>query len=155
MWLRRVQETPPPLPFPPTRDEWMVFTSKTMESSWVKCRKWKEIFEREWRVTLKRQKLLSWSKGEILNRMIDPISVSRRREMANSLLCTKCKKWIHSVWHKSLFVQDTRTKLKGEWEPTEKLCNEAQTVNEFCHLGVNVRQWYCKDKTWQREFREC
>jgi len=41
------------------------------------------------------QKLKSGSEGERPNGKIDPSGICGKRVMANSLLCTKCGKWIH------------------------------------------------------------
>jgi len=39
--------------------------------------------------------MVSGSEGERINSKIDPCGICGKREMAKSLLCTKCGKWIH------------------------------------------------------------
>ena len=64
--------------------------------------------------------------------------------MANSVLCTKCGSWVHCKCAKikrvtaRLAMYFVCSKCKGMMEGTmdsiEKLCDEVETVNEFCFL---------------------
>ena len=48
------------------------------------------------RVNLKKTKVMeSEHEGELARSKIDPCGVSRKRVMANSILCMKCMRWIH------------------------------------------------------------
>ena len=68
--------------------------------------------------------------------------------MANSVLCTKCGKWVHGRCAKikrviaSLAMHFVCSRCQGLMEGTvdsiKKLCDEEETVNEFCYLGVRL-----------------
>ena len=75
--------------------------------------KWKEAFERKGlTVNLKKTKVMvSGSKGEVLRSKADPYSKCGKRVMANSVICTKCGKWVHGKCSKMKRV--TLTPAKG------------------------------------------
>ena len=75
----------------------LVLTSESLEELQEKFRKWKEAFESKgMKVNLGKTKMMvSGSEGERLNSKIDPCGICGKRVMANSLLRTKCAKWIH------------------------------------------------------------
>ena len=92
--------------------------------------------------------------------------------MANSVLCTKCGNWVHGKCAKikraaaRLATHFVCSKCKGIMERTmdliDKLCNEVETVNEFCCLkdrlnasgGCEVAVTARVKIDWVR-FREC
>ena len=75
----------------------LALMSESMENLKEKFLKWKEAFESKWlKVNLIKTKvILSSSKGEVLKSKVDPPAKSGKRVMANSVMCTKCGKWIH------------------------------------------------------------
>ena len=92
--------------------------------------------------------------------------------MANLVLCTKCGNWVHGKCAKikrataRLAMHFVCLKCKGIMEGTmdsiEKLCDEVETVNRFCHLGDRLNaSGGCKVEvtatvriSWVR-FRKC
>ena len=89
--------------------------------------------------------MVSGSEGELFKSKIDPCGVCGRRLMANSVLCTKCRNWVHSRCGKMkraiarLVMHFVCLKCRGIIEGTvdliKMLCNEVKTVNGFCYLG--------------------
>ena len=89
--------------------------------------------------------MVSGSEGEPYKSKIDPCGVCGKRVMANSVLCTKCGRWVHGKCAKikrataTLAMHFVCSKCKGIMEGTmdsiEKLCDEVETVNGFCYLG--------------------
>ena len=75
----------------------LVLTSKTMEGLRETFWKWKEAFEsRGLKVNLRKTKVVvSGAEGEVTVSRIDPCGICGKRVMANSVLCVKCRKWIH------------------------------------------------------------
>ena len=62
-------------------------------------------------MNLKKTKvIMSGSKGEILKRKVDPCAKCSKRVMENSVMCTKCCKWIHGRCAKMKRVTSTLTK---------------------------------------------
>ena len=65
--------------------------------------------------------------------------------MANLVLCTKCRNWVHGKCAKikkattRLAMHFVCSKCKGIMEEmvnsVEKFCDEVETVNRFCYLG--------------------
>ena len=83
------------------------------------------------------------SEGEILQSKMDPCGVCGKRVMSNSLLCTKCNKWIHGRCAKvrkvtshlaRAFVCQSCEKGNCQGSPTEEMGNGIKTVNGFCYL---------------------
>ena len=92
--------------------------------------------------------------------------------MANSVLCTKCRSWVQGRCSKikrattRLAIHFICLKYKGIMEEMvdliEKLCNEVETVNEFCYLGDRLNSsGGCEPAVTARvrigwvRFREC
>ena len=142
--------------------DYLVLISETTENLWEKFWKSKEVFESKgMKVKLGKTKMkVNMSKGEIPNSKTDPCGECRR-VMRLTRCCVqnvrnywfkedgrKGRGW-PTVWKKTLFVQDARTKLKIEnFEPVEKLCNKVQIVNTFCCFGDRLRfecQWWMCD----------
>ena len=75
----------------------LVLMSESRENLKEKFLKWKEAFESmRLKVNLKKTKVLvSGSKGEVLKSKVDPCAKYGKRIMANSVMCTKCGKWVH------------------------------------------------------------
>ena len=72
----------------------LVLTSETMEGLREKFWKWKEAFKSK--VNLGKTKVVvSGAEGELTVSKIDPCGICGKRVMANSVLCVKCRKWIH------------------------------------------------------------
>ena len=68
-----------------------------MEGLREKFWKWKEAFESKGlKVNLGKTKVVvSGAEGEVTVRKVDPCGICGKRVMANSVLCVKCRKWIH------------------------------------------------------------
>ena len=72
----------------------LILTSETMEGLREKFWKWKEAFESKGlKVNLGKTKVVvSGAEREV---KVDPCGICGKRVMANSVLCVKCRKWIH------------------------------------------------------------
>ena len=125
----------------------LVLTSETIEGLREKFQKWKQAFESKGlKVNLGKTKMLvSGMEGEVSESKIDPCGVCGKRVMTNSVVCTTCNKWIHGRCAKVKrvtpklardFVCGQCKKRDGRMvEPVEKLCDDVDTVKEFCYLG--------------------
>jgi len=71
----------------------LVLTDESMEGLRERFWKWKEAFESKGlKVNLGKTKVVvSGAEGEVTVSKVDPW----KRVMANSVLCVKCRKWIH------------------------------------------------------------
>ena len=75
--------------------------------------------------------MVSGSREEIMKSIVDPCAKGEQKVMANSVLCTKCGKWVHGRCSKMKGVTSTLVKcfvcercveaIKGRVEPAEKL----------------------------------
>ena len=83
------------------------------------------------KVNLKKTKVMvSGLKGEVLMIVVDPCAKSGKRMMANSVMCTKCGKWVHgrrpkmkrviSLWQKILFVNYVLKQWMELWSQANK-----------------------------------
>ena len=99
------------------------------------------------KVNLKKTKVMvSGSKGEILKSKFDPCAKCGKRVMANSMMCTKCSKWVlgrcakmkrmTSTLAKGFVCElcvDTKERIV---EPDEEIFFEqVDFVKSFCYLG--------------------
>ena len=75
----------------------LVLTNETMEGLREKFSKWKEAFESKGlKVNLRKTKVVvSGAEGEGTVSKEDPCGICGKRVMANSVMCVKCRKWIH------------------------------------------------------------
>lgn len=75
----------------------LVLASETMERLREKFWKWKEAFESKGlKVNLgKTKEVVSGAEGEVTMSKVDPCGICGKEVMANSVLCVKCRKWIH------------------------------------------------------------
>ena len=100
------------------------------------------------KVNLKKTKVMaSGSKGEVLKSKVDPCAKWGNRVMANSMMCTKCCKWVHGRCTKMKRVTLTLAKdfvcelcvytKEGVVEPGEELSffDRVDFVKSFCYLG--------------------
>ena len=109
-----------------------VSMSESMENLKEKF-EWKEVFESKGlKVNLKKTKVIvSGSKSEVLKSKVDPCAKCGKRVMANSVMCTKCCKWVHGRCAKMKRVTSTLAKCfacelcvytkEGIVEPGEEL----------------------------------
>ena len=90
----------------------LVLMSESMENLKEKFLKWKEVFESKGlKVDLKKTKVMvNGSKGEVFKSIVDPCAKCSKRVMANSVMCTKCGKWIHGKCAKMKRVTSTLAK---------------------------------------------
>ena len=89
--------------------------------------------------------VVSGAEGEVTVSKIDPCGICGKQVMVTSVLCLKCKKWIHGRCAKVkrvtprlgeiLCVEDARSKLM---DLLEELCEEVETVRGFGYLGDRV-----------------
>ena len=91
--------------------------------------------------------MVSGSKGEKLKSKVDPCAKCSKRVMANSMICTKCGKWVHGRCAKIKRMTSTLEKgfvcelridaTKGIVEPSEDLSffDQVDLVKSFCYLG--------------------
>ena len=75
----------------------LVLMSETMEGQREKFWKWKGAFESKGlKVNLGKTKVVvGGAEGEVSVSKVDPCGICGKRVMANSMLCVKCRKWIH------------------------------------------------------------
>ena len=106
----------------------LVLMSESMENLKEKLLKWKKAFESK---GLKETKVMvSGSKGEVLKSKGDPCAKCGKRVMANLMVFTKCRKWIHgrcaktkrmtSHWQKILFVNYVFIQKKELWNQVKE-----------------------------------
>ena len=92
--------------------------------------------------------VVSGAEGEVTMSKVDPCGICGKRVMANSLLCVKCRKWIHGRCTKVKrvtlmlgrdFVCGTCKKQADRFmDSVEELCEEVETVRGFCYLEDRV-----------------
>ena len=83
--------------------------------------------------------------GEAPKSRIDSCGVCNGRVMANSVLCTICKKLIHGgcvkikrvipKMTKGFVCKKCRKSSEERVKPIKTICKQLETVNEFCYLG--------------------
>ena len=96
------------------------------------------------KVNTRKKVMTSGSEGELFRSKIDSCGVCEIRVMASSVLCTKCKNWVHVRFAQikrataRLAMHFVFSKCRGIMQGTvisiEKLCHEVETVNRFCYL---------------------
>ena len=93
--------------------------------------------------------MMSGLKGEVLQSKIDPYAKCSKREMENSMMCTKCNKWVYDRSAKMKRVTTTLAKgfvcrqcAKRIKEPHKKILFFVEACVEFLLLGGQVDcQW--------------
>jgi len=107
----------------------LVLTSETMEGLREKFWKWKEAFESKGlKVNLGKTKVVvSGAGGEVTVSKVDPSGICGMQVMANSVLCVKCRKWIHGRCVKMCEMQEMdpwkmRESKEGDPEVGERFC---------------------------------
>ena len=130
----------------------LVLMSETIKGLRNKFFDWKEVFESKiLKVNIGRTKVMvrgGISKDGLSKNRADRCGVSSLRVKANSVLCVKCGKWIHS---RCAGVKRITQKFSGNFacrkcegnigeavEQEEKICDEVETVREFTYLGDSV-----------------
>ena len=132
------------------RTDDLILTSETIKGLREKFWKWKEAFESKGlKVNLGKAKVVvSGAEGEVTVSKIDPCGICGKRVRVNSVLCVKCRKWIHGRCAKVKrvtlrlgrdFVCGRCKKQADEFmDSVEELCEEVETVRGFCYLGNRV-----------------
>ena len=71
--------------------------SASIENLKEKFLKWKEAFEsKRLKMNLKKTKVVvNGSKDKVLKSDVDPCAKCGKRMMVNSVMCTKCGKWVY------------------------------------------------------------
>ena len=127
----------------------LVSMSESIENLKEKFLKLKETFERkELKVNLKKIKVMvSGSKGGILKSKPDPCAKCGKTVMANSVMWTKCGKWVHGRCAKMKRVTSTLAKgfvcilcvdtKKGIVEPGKEISffDQVDFIKGFCYFG--------------------
>ena len=128
----------------------LVLTSETMEGLREKFWKWKEAFESSGlKVNLGKTKVVvSGAEGEVTVSKIDPCGICGKRVMASSVLCVKCRKWIHGRCAKVKRVTlrlgrdfvcgRCKKQADGFMNSVDELCEKVETVRGFCYLRDRV-----------------
>ena len=90
----------------------LALMSKSMENLKKKFLKWKKAFESKGlRLNIKKTKVMvSGLKDEVLKSKVDPCAKCGKRVVANSVMCTKCCKWVHGRCAKMKRVTSTLAK---------------------------------------------
>ena len=118
--------------------------------------------------------MVSGLKGEVFKSKVDPCSKCCKRVMANSMLCTKCGKWLHGRCAKMKRVTSTLAKgfvcelgvytKKGIVVPGEEISFFVQVdfVKSFCYLmdrlnasGGSEAAETARTRIGWIKFREC
>ena len=91
---------------------------------------------------------MSEAEGEVTVSKVDPCGICGKRVMANSVLCVKCRKWIHGRCTKVKSVtlrlgrdfgcERCKKQADGFMDSVEELSEEMETVRGFCYLGDRV-----------------
>ena len=94
------------------------------------------------------KRVVSRAEGELFVGKVDPCSICGKPVTANSVLCVKCRKWIHG---RCMKVKRMTSKLGRDFvcgrckqvddglvELVEELCEELEIVSGFCYLGDRV-----------------
>ena len=125
----------------------LVIMSEIMEDLKERFWNWKDALEsKDLKVNSRKTKeIVSGLEGKLFKSKIDPCGVCGKRVMANSMLCTKCRYWVHGRCAKikkvtaRLEIHFVGSKCKriveGMVNSIEKLCDEVETVSGFCYLG--------------------
>ena len=112
--------------------------------------KWKEAFKSKGlKVNLGKTKVVvSGAESEVTVSKIDPCGICGKRVMANSVLFVKCRKWIHGRCAKVKRVTlrlgrdfvcgRCKKQADGFMDSVKELCEEVETVKDFCYLGDRV-----------------
>ena len=127
----------------------LVLTSESMEGLREKFWKWREAVESKGlKVNVGKTKVVvSGAEGEVTVSKVDPSGICGKLVMENSVLCVKCRKWIHGRCMKVKRVtlrlgRDFvcgRCKKEAEFmDSVEEVCEEVETVRGFCYLGDRV-----------------
>ena len=128
----------------------LVLTSETMEGLREKFWRWKEAFESMGpKVNLGKTKVVViGAEGEVTVSKVDPYGICGNLVMANSVLCVKCRKWIHGRCTKVKRVTlrlrrdfecgRSKKQADGSMDSVEELCEEVEMVRGFCYLGDRV-----------------
>ena len=89
--------------------------------------------------------MVSGLKGELLRSKVDPCAKSNKRVMVNSVMCTKCCKWVHARCAKTKRVTNTLAKgfvceqcVETKKEPNKKtpFFDHVKCVKSCCYLGT-------------------
>ena len=126
----------------------LVLMSEMMEGLKKRFLKWRSAFERKGlMVNLEKMKVMvCGSECEVIQSRIDPCGICGKRETVNSVLCTKCNKWIHARCSKLKKVTTSAARFlvcskcnkatSGVGEVQQNImCDEVETVKGFCYLG--------------------
>ena len=92
--------------------------------------------------------VVSEAEGEVIVSKIDPCGICGKQVMVTSVLCVKCKKWIHGRCAKVKRVTPRlgrdfvcgrcKKQADGFMDLLEELCEEVETVRGFGYLGDRV-----------------
>ena len=93
--------------------------------------------------------VVSGAEGEVTVSKVDPCGICGKRVMANSVLCVKCRKWIHGRCMKVKRVTlrlerdfvcgRCKKQADGFMDLVEELCEEVEMLRGFCYLEDRVK----------------
>ena len=118
----------------------LVLTGETVEGLREKFWKWKEAFESKGlNVNLGKTKVVvSGAEDEVSVSKVDPCGICEKRVMENSVLCLKCRKWIHGrcakvktvtlILGRDFVCGRCKQVDDGLVEKVKKLCEEVEKV---------------------------
>ena len=129
----------------------LVLMSEMMEGMKERFLKWRSALESKGlKMNLEKTKVMVCvSEGKVMQSRIDLCEICGKRVTVNSVLCRKCDQWIHRRCSKlkkiipsvaRFFVCsncDKVTNMAREMQQ-EVMCDEVETVKEFCYLGDSL-----------------
>ena len=118
----------------------LVLTKEMMERLREKFWKTKEAFKNKGlKVNLGKTKVaVSGAEGEVSVNKVDPCCICRKRVMSNSVLCVKCKEWIHGRCTK---VKRVTLRLGRDFVCGR--CKKQADVDCKCHLMIIIQMRIC------------
>ena len=133
----------------------LILTSENIKNLKLKFLEWKEAFESKvLKVNLKKTKVMvSGSKVEVFPSKVDSCAKYRKRAMENSVMSTKCSKWVHGSCAKTKrvtstlvngficerFVEAMKRIVKSNKELT--FYDQVEVVKSFCYSGDRLNAY--------------
>ena len=113
----------------------LVLTREMMEGLRDKFWKWKEAFETKGlKLDLGKTKVVvSGAEVEVTVSKVDPSGICGKRVMANSVLCVKCRKWIHERCAK---VKRVTLRLGRDF-----VCGRSKMMDLWIQWRSCVKRW--------------
>ena len=109
---------------------------------------WKATLESKgMKINISKTKLQVSGTGETSRSKIDPCGMRSKRMMANSIIYTKCRSWVHRrcTKRKKLSVALAQSFVCAKCSSmttgtvAKKLCDGVETVRCFCYLNITTK----------------